>query len=236
MVRPSFRPRLVLVGLAATIAISACGSDASSEEAFCADAKAFQTHQRQLELVLFDPDQTKSFFQDSVVRISALADEAPPTVSADVSTVRDGFIALDDALAEVDYNVLLAGGEAFETSETDAASDRINEFLAAACRTDDDPITGFGDDPLAPAVLSPAEIRSLQAQVDDENSELSQLMTVQLADEFGLTEIEAKCLVDELDVSLIAAIAGGDAVTTEASDRFVEALGACGLDVGSLGS
>lgn len=217
-----------------SVLVTGCGSDEAAHDPFCDEAKAFQAYQTQLELVLFDPEETRVFFQGSVERIASLAEGAPVTVKDDVEVVRDGFVVLDAALADVGYNVLLAADEAFETAETDAASDRIDEYLAAACRSEGDPITGFADDPFAPEVLSIDEVRSLEAQVDGESDDLAVVIASELAAEFGLTESASRCVVDHLDVSLIAALAGGDPITDEASASFAVALEQCGVDLESV--
>jgi len=226
---------VALALLAGAGVLTSCGSDENTEEAFCAEAEEFQEYQQVLGLVLFDQDDTRDFFAGSIERIKSLADAAPPTVAVDVAILRDGFIELDQAMAAADYDILVVPDEALNTTETDAASKRVDEFLDAACRDEGDPITGFNEDPLAPRILSVSEIEQLQGTVNEENGDLERLVALQLADEFGLTAAESSCIVAELDVSLITSLAGGDPITTVATERFARALGTCEIDVAQLG-
>lgn len=220
-------PALVL---ASAVLLGACSSSTDPEVAFCDRANQFQEYQRQLAVAIFDPAETETFFAGSVERISELAEDAPPTVAADVGVVRDAFVRLEDELEAVDYQILELDDAALDTSESDAASTRIDEFLAVACREEGDPFSGFADDPFAPLVLLPEELDALEPTVDESGDQLEQLVASQLAEEFDLPRETARCIVDGLDVSFIAAIASGGAVTDDAAQRFVEVMASCGVD------
>ncbi len=226
---------LALVALLLGVGLAGCGGDdGEPEDAFCTQAREFIEYQGGLGIAVFVPQETEEFFTGSVERITALAEIAPPTVEADVLIVRDAFIGLDNSLAAVGYNVTALSDEQLDTSSSDEASDAIDEFLAAACRRDGDPFSGFADDPLAPLVLSPAEIDDLDQQVDGQDAELEGLVATQLIDAFGITAEQATCLVDGLGMSFIASFTGGGAVTEADSARFLEQLDLCGVDVEAI--
>ena len=158
--------------LTITIGLVGCGDDVDPEAQFCADARAFIDYQAGLGIALFVPEETEEFFDGSVERITSLADTAPPTVEVEVGVVRDAFVELNADLAAVGYDVTQLTDDQLDTSESDLASDVIDEFLATACRREGDPFSGFADDPFAPLVLSPAEIDQLEGQVVGQGAEL----------------------------------------------------------------
>ena len=225
--------RLAVAGI--VLVAAACGGSDDDTAGFCDQADSFRTYQQGLADALFDPFEARVYFAGSVERISQLADDAPPTIADDVATVRDGFIATEATLASVGYDVLALSDEQLDTSTTDAASARIDEFLAAACREAGDPFTGFADDPFAPPVLLPDELADLEARVDDGTS-IDDVVVAQLVEAFDLTGDEASCMLEGFDVSTLAAIAGGDLVTDDDQERFLAALDACGIDIDRLTS
>lgn len=232
--RSSSRSRRRVIALAITVLAAGCsGSEVGEGERFCAEAAEFQSFQLGVADALFDPVDTERFFSESVERMDSLVSIAPPTVRSDVEAVRDSYVRLDRALAEADYSVVFVDDRALDTSDTEESSDRINTFLDAACRSEGDPIPGFADDPFAPLVLSSEEISTLQDSVDDEQ-EMVAIVSAQLAEEFGLSEAEARCIVEGLDISFISRLAGGDPISADDTDRFVEVLATCDVTVGSL--
>ena len=220
--------------LGSTVALVACGDDATPQEAFCTQAREFIEYQGGLGVAVFVPAEAEAFFAGSVERITELAEIAPPTVEDEVPIVRDALIGLDEDLAAVDYNVSALSDEQLDTSGSDAASDAIDEFLATACRREGDPFSGFADDPFAPLVLSPAEIDALEEQVEGRDDELEQIVVTQLVDAFGLTGGQAMCLVDGLGMSFITSFTGGDQVTDADTARFLDQLDACGVDLEAI--
>lgn len=227
--------RLGLFALALAVGLAGCGGeDDEPEDAFCVQAREFIEYQGGLGVAVFVPQETEDFFSGSVERITALAEIAPPTIDAEVVIVRDAFIGLNNSLAGVGYNVTALSSEQLDTSGSDEASDAIDEFMAAACRQDGDPFSGFADDPFAPLVLSPAEIEELDGQVDGQDDELEGLVAAQLVDAFGITTDEATCLVEGLGMSFIASFTGGGAVTDPDSAQFLEQLDLCGVDLEAI--
>ena len=230
---PERRPIAALVAAAMTItvALAGCGSDSEPEAQFCADARAFVDHQAGLGLAVFVPEETEAFFAGSVERISDLAAIAPPTVAEEVAVVRDGFVRLDADLASVGYDVTALTADQLDTTETDAAADIIDEFLATACRRDGDPFSGFADDPFAPLVLSPSEIEQLDETVLGQEDDLEALVAQQLAEEFGIPLDQSTCIVEGLGMSFLASITGTGLVSEADSERFLSELDACGVDL-----
>ena len=225
--------RILVAGLA-IVGIAACGSEPEPEDAFCSDARDFVDYQGGLGVAVFVPEETKAFFAGSVQRISSLAEDAPPSIAAEVAIVRDAFVRLDQNLAAAAYDVTAMTEEQLDTSSSDEASNAIDEFLAAACRRDGDPFSGFADDPFAPLVLSPEEIDALDVVVGGGDDELEGLVAAQLAEAFGLTRTESTCIVDGLGMSFIASFTGGEDVTESDSERFLEQLESCGVDVEAI--
>lgn len=223
-----------LAGLTLGVGLAGCGSDETPEEAFCTQARDFIDYQGGLGVAVFVPAETEEFFSGSVERITALAEIAPPSIDTEVVVVRDAFVGLNNSLAGVGYNVTALSEEQLDTSSSDEASDAIDEFMAAACRRDGDPFSGFADDPFAPLVLSPEEISDLDQQVEGQDAELEGLVALQLVDAFGITGEQATCLVDGLGMSFIASFTAGDEVTEADSARFLEQLDVCGVDVESI--
>lgn len=222
----------MLLGLlVAVLGLASCGDDADPEAQFCRDAREFVDYQAGLGLAVFVPEETEAFFAGSVERIDALAEIAPPTVADEVVVVRDAFVRLDQNLSDVGYDVTALTDEQLDTSESDLASDAIDEFLATACRRDGDPFSGFADDPFAPLVLSPNEIERLDEQVVGRDAELEALVASQLTDEFGITMEQSTCIVDGLGMSFLASFTGTGVITEQDSARFLEQLEACGVDL-----
>ncbi len=230
---PPRRHAASLVVSTATIAAAlvGCGSESEPEAQFCTDARAFVDYQAGLGLAVFVPDETQTFFAGSVERITALANIAPPTVADEVAVVRDGFVRLDADLAAVEYDVTALTAEQLDTTESDAAADIIDEFLATACRRDGDPFSGFADDPFAPLVLSPAEIEQLDETVVGQEDDLEALVALQLAEEFGIPLDQSTCIVQGLGMSFIASFTGSGVVSEADSERFLSELEACGVDL-----
>lgn len=220
--------------LGVSLVLAACGDDADPEDAFCTQAREFIDYQGGLGVAVFVPQETEEFFAGSVERITALAEIAPPSVDSEVAIVRDAFIRLDQNLAAVDYNVTALPDEQLDTSDSDEASDAIDEFLASACRREGDPFSGFADDPFAPLVLEPDEIVALEETVEGQDDELEQLVAGQLAEAFGLTADQSTCLVEGLGMSFIASFTEGGEVTAADSERFVTQLDECGVDIGAF--
>ena len=227
-------PASLLVAVALVLVVSACGDDPDPEAQFCADARDFIDYQSGLGVAVFVPEETETFFTGSVERITALADTAPPTVEREVVIVRDAFLRLDQNLAEVGYDVTLLTEEQLDTSASDEASDAIDEFLAVACREEGDPFSGFADDPFAPLVLSPDEIEALEGEVIGRDAELEALVVAQLSEEFDLTSDQATCIVDGLGMSFLASFTTGADITESDSDRFVDQLEVCGVDLATV--
>lgn len=221
----------LLVAAVSLVGVVGCGDDADPEAQFCDDARAFIDYQDGLAVAVFVPEETEEFFTGSVERIRALAEIAPPTVADEVVVVRDAFVRLDRNLAAVGYDVTALTDDQLDTSGSDAASDTIDEFLATACRREGDPFSGFADDPFAPLVLSPDEIERLDEQVVGQDAELERLVASQLAEEFGLTNEQATCIVEGLGMSFLASFTGPGTVTEEDSARFLRQLETCGVDV-----
>jgi hypothetical protein len=226
--------RLFIGLILSTIALVSCGNDPDPQAQFCNDAREFVDYQAGLGLAVFVPQETADFFEGSVERISALAESAPPTVADEVIVVRDAFVRLDGNLSSVGYDVTALTDEQLDTSDSDLASDAIDEFLATACRRDGDPFSGFADDPFAPLVLTPDEIERLDEQVVGQDEELEVLVATQLADEFGFSNEQATCIVEGLGMSYLASFTGSGAVTDQDSARFLEQLEICGVDPGAL--
>ena len=225
---------IAIAAMALAGGLVGCGDDADPEEAFCTQARDFVDYQGGLGVAVFIPSETEEFFSGSVERISALAEIAPPSIDAEVDVVRDAFVGLDSSLAAVGYNVTALTDEQLDTSSSDEASNAIDEFMASACRRDGDPFSGFADDPFAPLVLSPEEIESLEQQVDGQDAELEALVAGQLVDAFGISALQASCLVDGLGMSFISSFTGGGEVTEADSVRFLEQLELCGVDVEAI--
>jgi len=215
-------------------ATGACGSEPEPEDAFCADVRAFVDYQAGLGIAVFVPEETETFFAGSVERITALAEDAPPSIAAEVMVVRDAFVRLDQDLARVGFDVTALTEEQLDTSSSDEASDAIDEFLATACRRDGDPFSGFADDPFAPLVLSPGEIDALDDGVVGQDAELEGLVAAQLAEVFGLSGDESACIVDGLGMSFIASFTTGGDVTEDDSERFLAQLDTCGVEVDTI--
>ncbi len=219
--------RAIAVGFTGLLILASCSSGAPEDPtaAFCSLADDFESFQSGLSTALFDQAETKDFFEGSLDRLNRLVEAAPPTIEDDVMTVRDAFVELDEAMAEVDHNILEVDERALDNSSSAEASDRLDRFLLANCRDEGDPFVS-PEDPNAPRPFSDSELAGLAPEGEDD-AVVAATIASQLAEELGLAPADARCVVDEMDLSTLAALADGEAVTDDDAAAFAAALETC---------
>jgi hypothetical protein len=154
--------------------------------------------------------------QDLLEEIQAIA---PAEIRDDFATIAGGFGQLRDALEAVDYNFFAldeSALEGFEDIRFEEAGNRIDEYNERVCgisRDDFDDDFDVGDD------------FDFGGEFDDDS--IRDLIAQQLA-MLGLTEAQATCVVDKLDLE---SLEGDDADPMAFFQFFQE----CGVDLATLG-
>jgi hypothetical protein len=161
--------------------------------AWCVAARDIEASTDELDALDFsDPTAVEEAFRTIVGKIEAVADDAPEEIRDDVRTSLDSFKAIDEALADVDYNFFDLDLTVLEdlNTEAEAAGDRIERYNADVCgiepSTTDD--TGDGGDDAGDDGFDPGA-GTIREQA------LAELLAV------GFTEDEANCIFDNFDFS-----------------------------------
>jgi hypothetical protein len=175
-----------------------------------------------------DASSIEDAFKTTLDFADEAEDRAPDEIADDVSTLFDGLRQLDDALSEVDYNFLALDASALSSLEDPAfqeASDNIQRYNFEVCGVGD----GATDD-------SPSDDGSLDDDSSDDSGlgdlpadgSIGDAIAQSLQQSLGLSESEAQCLVDNLDIESF------DAANPDVSQLF-GIFSECGIDLASLG-
>jgi hypothetical protein len=212
--------RILITLISLTLLAAACGDDGGgSAAAWCDRAQQVEDLSNSLD----SPTDYRAF-RDAVDDIKG---SAPSEISDAVDTTADFLDMMADALEDNDDNIILAFDEVqqeVDLEEMTAAGDAIEEYNARECgigTSDADDSDGFddsdpfsGDDPFSDS--------------DDDDSdefEFGDSIVGSIADSLGVTEDQARCLVEELDLG-----ASGE---PDLSGMF-DVLGECDISVADL--
>ena len=174
--------RILFSFLSLTLLATACGDDSAGSAAdWCDGAQRVETISDSLD----DPTDYRAF-RDAVDEVKG---SAPAEIRDAVNTTADFLDDMADALENNDDNIILAFDEIqqdADMAEIEAAGDAITEYNARECgigevdATDDDTDSSSDD--------------------DSEEPDFSGGIVAGLAEQLGVTEEQARCLVEKLGV------------------------------------
>jgi hypothetical protein len=237
--------RLALILTLPLLAVAACGGDDdgggdASGGDWCDLAREVESTFDEGDAVDFtDPAAVEEQFRNSVEVLDDAVGSAPDEIREDVQTTVDAFKELVGLLEDVDFDFLAIDAEQFEEIGTRAeeASARIEEYNEAECGipasdTGDDTSEGSegtvaddgGDDATDGTVAEDAGDDSTGTIPDDGSI---RDMLVQQFTAIGLSEDEATCLADKVDLNDPAMTSGDPSAMLDLFDE-------CGIDMARL--
>ncbi|MEO1060133.1 MAG: hypothetical protein AAFZ07_01855 [Actinomycetota bacterium] len=202
------------------------GADPSSE--WCQLAADVQN---QLDAVEADP--FAFFSEEGITTITAALDQAvqvaPAEIRSDVATSRDSFAEIAAVLERYDYDLLSIPEEeltAIDPTASEVAADRIEAYNEQVCGIESDS-GGVDAAPPADDTSDPApSLGDSDAAVD--------LFVQGLTDSLPITEEQARCLAEELDLGSLAAGGNLDPNDPELLDQLFAVLGDCDISISDL--
>jgi hypothetical protein len=145
-----------------------------------------------------DPDSVENAFQEVRDLMEEAADSAPDEIEDDVRILVDQAKEFFEALEDADFNFGELDDSALETPEADAAAERIDEFCGFDDDTGDTVDLGDIDDTLDTLDLGDlGDIEDL-GDIDEGNVRDQMVQTFKL---FGMTDEQATCVVDNIDLA-----------------------------------
>lgn len=187
------------------------GAEADENSDWCVAINELTVAMGGLESMGLDPSDVRAQFELLLPMYESVAVLAPPEIRAAVDVSLDGVRQLDAALAAADYDVATADLSVMaaldeQMADADASIEAYNETV---CGIVADGSSGTADEP----TLDPAG-----------DSMREQLIAQFIAS--GLSDVEATCIVDGLDLTDIEALS---------DEAFVaELLSDCGVDPEAL--
>lgn len=185
---------------------------AEADSAWCTAAQEMVDLSDAMDEVDYtDPAAVEQAVTDFVVAFEAIAPMAPAEIADAVATNLRGAQVLRDALAEADYDFLVADLSAIGEleAETDEARDQIEAYNEAVCGIDPD----TDDEDETDSDFDPME-GSVRDQV------IAELVRT------GFTEEEAACFFDHIDFT--------DPDGAEDTGAIMEMLDECDIDMSRL--
>jgi hypothetical protein len=168
------------------------------------------------ELDITDPDSVESAFEEVVDLIEEAADSAPDEIEDDVQILADQFETFFDELEEADFNFAEIDQTALDSPEADAASERIDEF----CGLEPD----AGETVTTDDAAAPDDTGAAPAGGDGTvEAELMRQFTA-----IGMTEDQASCMVDNLDMEEVVANGATDPM------MFLDLFETCDINMAEL--
>jgi hypothetical protein len=249
------RSAVILVPLALVLGVAACGDDddnggdaasedASSEDAatddtasedessdddssggdsdseWCQLARDVQAQDDLFSDVDFtDPEAMRTAFENATEVLEDAADSAPEEIQDDVNTSLDAFRQYIEVLEEANFDITQIDTASFDEIGADAeeAGARIDAYNERVCGlADDDPVTT--DAATEATDGAAATTLPVGGNLDE--------MLVQQFVAMGMTEEEAQCLVDSIDIQEFAA--------NQDVTQLLEAFEECGIDPTTL--
>jgi hypothetical protein len=136
--------------------------------------------------------------------IDEVEDRAPDEIKDDIAVIGEFMSDFNDMLAEVDYDFLALTPAQLETLEdpaVEAASDNISAYADDNCGTSSD---DSSDDPVDEPEADDSSSDDDTAPDIDPNDSIGQVF-VDTFMQIGMTEDQANCIVDELDLATFSA-------------------------------
>jgi hypothetical protein len=192
------------------------GDDGGSEtNAWCALMEGAETPAFD-ELDITDADSVENAFREVVDLIEEAADSAPDEIEDDVQILADQFETFFDELEEADFNFAEIDQTALDSPEADAASERIDEF----CGLEPD----AGETVTTDDAAAPDDTGAAPAGGDGTvEAELMRQFTA-----IGMTEDQASCMVDNLDMEEVVANGATDPM------MFLDLFETCDINMAEL--
>ncbi len=183
------------------------------------------------EFNLFDPDQVESWLNTSSALLAEAIGEAPSELVPDLQIIQTNFADVASVLEAYGYDFLAAGEEVEELgddAEATAASDRIDAWIDANCPEaagDDDATSSLEEDLATPD--------GLEALFGSEAGR--ELFVTGMTESGEVTREQAECMIDNLDVELLSALAtNADDIDAASAVDLLDVLSACGIDITAL--
>jgi hypothetical protein len=205
----------------ATSDASDTGGDSDSGGAWCELARDIDSDDTLFDSMdINDPDSVENAYQEFVNVFEDAADNAPDEIKADMEIVLERIKTAFEALKDADFNIVEVDQAVFEDPEADAASDRIDAYNEEVCGiesdadvTDDTAVTEDTGTDDGATVSIPGTIQDML---------MSQFVLA------GMTEEQATCMVENLDMEDVAANGAADL------SMFIELFETCGIDPSKL--
>ena len=181
------------------------------------------------ELDFFDPDAVETWVNTSRGLLAEAIGDAPGELVGDLQTIQTNFDEFAAALEAFGYDVFAAGEELDEVSESpeaDAASERIDAWIAANC-------PDAASDDSTDDALDFTTPEALEGILESEAGR--ELFIDGMTDGTGLTRDQAECMIDNLDADMLSILATNpNAIGTDGALDLLDVLSACGIDIGAL--
>jgi hypothetical protein len=236
------RSAALLFPLAVTFGLVACGDDddgggdaADSDSEWCDLARDVEAQDDLLSDVDFtDPDAMRSALDDATGLMDDAVDVAPDEIADDVEATSNAFNEYREILADADYDIMDVDTAAFENigTEVEDASERIDAYNERVC--------GMESDGTDDTVVDEDTDDSVVDDGSDDGSDTTDAASAtlpaggtlneQLVQQFtamGMSEEEAQCLVDTIDMQEFA--------ESQDTTMLLEAFEECGIDPTALG-
>jgi hypothetical protein len=232
--------RLALILTLPLLAVAACGGDDDGGSAsggdWCDLAREVESTFDEGDAVDFtDPAAVEEQFRNSVEVLDNAVGSAPDEIREDVQTTVDAFEELVGLLEDVDFDFLAIDTERFEEIGTRAeeASARIEEYNETECgipasgSEEDTEGTVAGDDSSEGTVADDSGDSGDDSAGTLPDGGSVREMLVQQFTAIGLSEEEATCLADKVDLNDPAMTSGDPSAMLDLFDE-------CGIDMARL--
>ena len=197
-------------GASATSDDAAATSDASDDEGdsgddggsgggeWCDAARNVEAETDLLDDVDFtDPESFEDAYQQVIDTLEDAADSAPDEIQDDVQLTLDAFTELFEALQEVEFDFLELDQAILENPEAEAASERIEAYNERECGSPAESDETDDTDGTADSDTGDDDTLSGEGTIRDE--------MVRQFTAMGMTDDQANCLVDNIDLEEVAA-------------------------------
>ncbi len=203
-------------------------TDDASIEAYC--SKKAESDALFDEADPFDPATVEAAFRGTVSIIDAALQTIPAEIESDLRVVRQSMDDYIDVLEANDWDFFAASSamEEIEGPELEAAEARLETWEETNCDFPDDE-DDFED------VLREDPFSTPEAFEAMLSSDAGRAMIIEGMTEDGeLTADQAECMLDNLDIELLSALATGAEPSPESLTPFFEIAVLCDLDETSI--
>ncbi len=175
---------------------------------WCVSAREIEVVTAEADQALADPETARRFFADVLPDFEALLALAPEQIASEVRVSVEGFRQLEEVLAASDYDILNADLSVLDDDTITSARDVVDDYNEQVCGIEADSADDSADGGFDPA-----------------NGTIRDQLIATFV-QLGLTEQQAGCLVDSIDVT--------DPKTAGDEAAILEAMQACGVTPSQL--